>query len=258
MKTLLVILILVLTPNTYAVDDSVFAEKYPGIMDYQNTGLQGLGLYFFTFLSRSVVFKNPGGQYQIDFQDESGETKISLNAKIVRSVEMGDLKEYVRYSLPNASVFDYYVKKTGLDQTPTPDNDLLAMNFKKLQSNYEVAILPLMTSFQKTGIKDYIIFGFMGVTISIQTLYKENEATRNYVYFFKGMPNPQSALSVQVIQESDSDKIFNYIHSSNGAEISPKYFFQGLQEGSQVFKQFSQISLGFIKELGFPSIKGIN
>jgi len=258
MKALILLFSVIISVNSFAVDDSVFAEKYPGMRDYQNTSLQGLNLYFFTFLSKSVVFNTGNGNYQIQFQNDSGETVLTLNARITRKIINGDLQEYVQYILPNASTFDYYLKKTGLDQSPSADEDLLIMNFKNVQSNYEVAIVPLMTKFEKTGIKDYLSFGFLGITISIQTIYKELEATRSYIYFYKGMPNPQSYLTVQVVEESESAKTFNYIHSSKGAEISPKYFFQGLQEGSSIFKEFSQISLGFIKSLGFPSLKGIN
>lgn len=258
MKTLSALLTFVLLLNAHAVNDSVFAEKYPGIKNYQAASLQGLNSYFFTFLSKSIVFKSDSGNYQIQYQDDSGTTVLSLNARIERKLVNGDLYEYVQYVLPNSNIFNYALKKTGIDQTPTPDNDLLSLNFKKQQSNYEVSIIPLKTSFIKTGIKDYIIFESMGINISIQTIYNEDEATRNYVYFFRGMPNPQSSMTVKVIEESESEKTFNYIHSSNGAEISPKYFFQGLQEGAQIFKEFSQMSLGHIKALGFPAIKGIN
>lgn len=259
MKALLLVLsFLFVSMNSFAVDDSVFAEKYPGLRDYQNTSLQGLNLYFFTFLSKSVVFNNGMGNYQIEFQDDSGKKILGLNARITRTVINGDLQEYVQYILPNASTFDFYLKKTGLEQTPTADNDLLTMNFKKIQSNYEIGIVPLMTKIEKTGIKDYLSFGFLGITISIQTIYKELEATRSYIYFYKGMSNPQSYLTVQVLEESDTAKTFNYIHSSKGTEISPKYFFQGLQEGSSIFKEFSQISVGYLSSLGFPAIKGIN
>jgi len=258
MKTLLLLFLFIFSVNGHAVDDSVFAEKYPGLKDYQNTSLEGLNLYFFTFLSKSVVFNNGNGNYRIEFQDDSGNNILSLNARITRKVMNGDLQEYVQYILPNASTFDYYLKKTGLDQAPSTDNDLLTLNFKKVSSNYEVVIVPLMTKFEKTGIKDYLSFGFMGISISIQTIFKELEASRSYIYFYKEMPNPQSYLTVQVIEESETAKTYNYIHSSKGAEISPKYFFQGLQEGSSIFKEFSQISLGYIKSLGFPSIKGIN
>lgn len=256
---MLALFFMLLTPFTaIAVDDAVFSEKYPGIQDYQNTSLQGLNLYFFTFLSKSVVFKNGQGNYQIEFQDDSGKALLSLNARIERKTVNGDLHEYIQYVLPNANKFDYFVKKTGLDQSPSDDNDLLTMNFKKLKSNFEVSIVPLTTTFHRTGIKDWAVFGFMGVNISIQTLYRENEAVRSYIYFFKGMPNPQSYLTVQVLGASDQEKTYNYIHSSKGAEISPKYFFQGLAEGAMIFKEFSMISLSYIKGLGFPPIKGIN
>jgi hypothetical protein len=258
MKSLIVLTACLFSFSVSAVDDAVFSEKYPGIKEYQNIGLQGLNLYFFTFMSRSVLFKNDLGSYQIEYQDNSGNTILSLKARIERKTLNGELQEYVQYVLPNANVFDFYLKKTGLDQSPTPDNDLLTMNFKKQTSNYEIGIVPLMTVFNKTGIKDFLVLGFMEVNISIQTLYKENEATRSYIYFFRGMPNPQSSLTVQVIGDPDSFNTYNYIHSSKGAEISPKYFFQGLQEGSMIFQEFSQISLLTIKNLGFPSIEGIN
>lgn len=257
MKLVLVLYFVLRVSAAGAVDETVF-EKYPGFKDYQETCLQGLNSYFFTFLSKSIIFKNDSGNYQIQFQDDDDVTIMSLNARIERRFVDGDLLEYVQYILPNSNTFDYSLRKTGLDQAPSADVDLLAMNFKKQQSNYELSIIPLTSKFIKTGIKDYLIFGFMEVNISIQTIYNEYEATRNYIYFYKGMPNPQSSLTVKVIEESESAQTFNFIHSSKGALISPKYFFKGLQDGSMVFKEFSVSSLDYLKGLGFPPLKGIN
>lgn len=257
MKILAALILTFFILDARAVDESIFG-KYPGIKDYQATCLQGLNSYFFAFLSKSIVFKNDSGNYQIQYQNDAGEIVLSLNARIERRLEGSDLLEYVQYVLPNSNTFDYSLKKTGIDQVQTSDNDLLTMNIKNQKSNYELSIIPLATNFIKTGLKDYLIFGFMEVNVSIQTVYNEDEATRNYIYFFKGMPNPQSSLTVKVIEESESGQTFNFIHSSKGAEISPKYFFQGLQEGTQIFKQFSQSSLDYLKGQGFPAIKGIN
>jgi hypothetical protein len=258
MKAFLLIITIIFSLNSFALDESVFTGKYPSLKDYQDVCLQGLNTYFFTFLSKSIYFKDDSGNIVLKFQNDSGATVLELNARIERKMTGGELTESVQYILPNANIFSYSIKKTGNDTNPTPDADLLTLNFKKLQSNYEININQLQTKLQKNGMKDFLIFGFMEVNVMIHTLYLENEAVRNYIYFFKGMPNPQSSLTVKAIETPDSPLLFNYYHSSQGAEIAPKYFFQGLQEGASIFKDFSTASLQIIKGIGFPAIKGIN
>lgn len=259
MKAFILFATLILSSiNAHAIDESVFTGKYPSLKDYQDICLQSLNTYFFTFLSKSILFKDDNGNYVLNFQNESGETLLSVHARIERSLSNGELTESVQYILPNTNVFSYSLKKTGNDISQTSDEDLLTLNFKKLKSNYEINLNEWQTRFQKSSMKDYLIFGFMEVNIMIHTLYLENEAVRNYIYFFKGMPNPQSSLSVKAIETPDSPLLFNFYHSSKGAEISPKYFFQGLQEGAMIFKEFSAASLDMIKGMGFPAIKGIN
>ena len=62
-------------------------------------------------------------------------------------------------------------------------------------------------------------------------------------------------LSVRVVKENQN---FRFIHFSKGVEITPKMFFQGVQEGSQLFSEYSDVSLQALLQLGFPAIKGVN
>lgn len=249
--------------NAYAIDESIFAERYPNFQDYQAMSLQGLNNYFYALFSKSIVLHGDKDIYQLQFQNDSGETILNINARIERSRLENTLIESVHFNLPNSENFDYSLTRNGANLIETTDTDLLTFKFTQYEQSYDLVFKQLEARFQKKknddgSDKSYILFGMMEINILLETNLLEDEAYRNYIYFFKGMPNPQSMLTVRVIRDFSESHSLKFIHSTKGVEISPKYFFQGLEEGSQTFTEFSQISLKVLGSLGFPKIKGIN
>ena len=260
-KLFLILFCCILTFNAYAIDESVFAGRYPNFQDYQSLSLQGLNNYFYSLFSKSITLHGDNNYYQFVVLDDSGQTITNINARIERSRTEASLTESVHFILPNSEHFDYTLKRTGINLVETTDMDLLTFNFKIKEESYDLAFKQLEARFQKQKDnkdveKSFILLGMMEINILIETSLRESEGYRNYIYFFKGMPNPQSTLTVRVLRDVSENPTF--IHSSKGIEIAPKYFFQGLEEGSQVFTEFSQISLKILGTMGFPKIKGIN
>ncbi|MDD4973226.1 MAG: hypothetical protein PHY93_02695 [Bacteriovorax sp.] len=250
----------ILTINAYAVDESVFAERYPNFQDYQSLSLQGLNNYFYSLFSKSITLHGQKDFYQLVVLDDLGQTITKIDARIERSRTEATLTESMHFILPNDEHFDYTLTRAGINLVETADMDLLTFNFNTKEESYDLAFKQLEARFQKQknnkGVeKSFILLGIMEINILIETNLQEFEGNRNYIYFFKGMPNPQTILTVRVLSENHN---LNFIHSSKGVKISPKYFFQGLDEGSQIFTGFSQISLKTLETIGFPKIKGIN
>jgi hypothetical protein len=249
------------------VSDSVFAARYPNFQNYQSLSLQGLQNYFYALISKSVVIQGPSHSIVLLYQNDKGETLLTINAKIERIRTENTLTERVLYVLPDSTIFDYSLKQSVAESAKlqieeSNDVDLLTMNFTNTKYDYELLVMPFQTRFIKSHEGNFekalINFGFMDISIAIETKFLDNEASREYIYFYAGMPNPQTSIKVTVLDDESPMHNLNYIHTSSGSVMSPSLFFKGLQDGAQIFSDFSMISLVLIKGKGFPAIKGIN
>ena len=253
MKT--AILFFLISLKVFALDDSIFADRYPTYAEYQSQAILGLSNYFYSLNSKSIVVQGKNNLYQYLFNNDAGVTLATINIQIERTSSIDQLTETVHFVLPNSEHFDYTLTTHGKNIEPTKDIDLLTFRFSP-RGPYELVIAQLKSFFQKSDLKTSSInLGIMEISIAMETVMSEVEGIRNYIYFYRGMPNPQSMLSVRVVKENQN---FRFIHFSKGVEITPKMFFQGVQEGSQLFSEYSDVSLQALLQLGFPAIKGVN
>lgn len=262
-KTVFLLFCFFIAISANAVDESIFAERYPNIDEYQSISLQGLKNYFSTFLSKSVVIKGADNSYLLVYQDNGGAILSNINARIERKRSENSLHETVHFILPNSLRFDFTLVRHGSDLQEISDINLLSLKLNIKEDSYELFFNQLEARFQTQQInkdleKSYIYLRMFDINVLIETNLKDKEATRNYIVFYKDMPNPHSMLSVRAITDSGENHFQKYIHSAKGMEISPKYFFQGLNEFAGIYVGFAQTSLAFLTQIGFPRIQGIN
>lgn len=260
MKIIIFILFLISSSQTNAIETSLLKSNYPNFQTYQLSLFSKLRNYFETLPLNSLNFTDSNGTRVYILQEKHGDKTTTIFSKIVRERSNGKVVERVFYTLENGNTLEYSVTKTGKDILDTDDIDLLTFHFKSSKKDefYQISMpafnIQISNSILQDGEKSYFYLGYMDFIFQIDSIFKEYEASLNYIYFMTQMPgNPQSTLTVRAIEAPGSWNSINYYHiSSNSGEITPKQFFQGLMGGSMAFNEAANEIFIRTLMLGFP------
>jgi len=242
--------------NLLAFEKNIFNESYPSFDNYQSILFSKFKNYFSALALNSLNYQDING-IKI-FKIKSGDNFLTLYSKITRSRLGNKLTESIVYSLENGNSLEYIIEKIGDSVEITNDLDLLSFQFKKSSNEqfYKIIIptFKVYLTYAHTAESETNFFslGYMDFNVKIETLIKEKSAQRNYLFFLKNMPNPQSSLTV-VAEENFKWGNVEYRHIfNNSEEITPKQFFQGLAMGIEPFEEASDIFIKTINSLNFP------
>lgn len=262
MKAFIALFVLCLSLKARALGPSVFEETYPNYQNYQQLLFGGLKTYFESLPQNSLNYLDINGVRIFKVRNKNHVDFTTIVSKISRTQSSELLVERVIYYLENGNSLEYIVKKTGKNIAPTADFDLLSFRFKPtfLEDTYKVTI-PLYkieishSRLEKNKELSFFYLGFMEFNMQIETFYSEFEASRNYIYFSKDMPRPQSSLGVKAIETNHQWNGLSYEYFGTGAgEITPKQFFGALADGAGAFSEASEIMAKIIKHIGFPKL----
>lgn len=248
--------------NAYGIEKNIFSNDYPSASYFQLTLFSKVKDYLDALTSQSLITSNSNGLTAYQFKKINSLNYELVFIKIERETKTNSLSERVQYSFENGQVFFYELIKYGANKELSSDVDLRMMRLKTtdLTNGYEIRVpqLGLVIKSQRSEFStlEKISLNEIGFELSIESFYKEKIAQRNYIYFYNGMPNPQTALSVRVdfIDSSWAKHKFTYFGSSMG-EISPSVFYQGLMQGSALYEEFSNVFLLNFESLGFPKLQ---
>lgn len=261
MKKLIGLVVFSFSFNLLAIETNVFNEKYPQFQNYQQTLFAKLRNYFETLPLNSLTYIDRNGTILYQIQNKHNPTVVTLYSKITRERHEHKIIERVSYFLENGNAIEYEIIKQGEKSTPSDDRDLLSFNFKKTINDdfYQITVptfnLQLYHSRKMNSEKQFFYLGLMEINIQIETFFQEHEASLNYIYFYKGMPAPQSSLTVRAIETPSSWSSINYIHyASQSGELSPNQFFQNLNRGAYIFTEADNEFFKILESKGFPSL----
>lgn len=248
--------------TAYGIEKNIFSNDYPSASNFQLTLFSKVKDYLDAMTSQSIITNNANGLTAYQFKKLNSLSLELIFIKIERIESINSLTERVQYSFENGQIFSYELIKYGANNEFSTDVDLRMMRLKttQLTNGYEIRVpqlgLVINSRISETSTLEKISLNEIGFELSIETFYKEKMAQRNYIYFFNGMPNPQTSLSVRVdILEFNWSKYkFTHLGSSLG-EVSPSVFYQGLTQGTALFDQLSLVFLLNFESLGFPKLK---
>jgi len=263
MKNLVVLFILFFSFNLWAIETGAFNENYPGFKNYEDTVFGSLKNYFTNLPLNSLNYIDSTGTriYKVVLQKASGYSTIY--SRISRVVNEQQITEHVSYSLENGNSLEYEILKMGVGVIPSADLDLLTFNFKQTSNDefYQITIptfkMLINRRLLKDGDKSTFLLGMMGFNVQLENHSSEHEANLNYIFFYKGMSHPQFSLTVKAFETPGewNSLQFRYLSSIEG-EITPKLFFQGLNEWTSVFDSSVEIITYVMQSLGFFDFRG--
>lgn len=248
--------------SAFAMGPKDLGTNHPEFHDYEAVAFSGVRTYFRNFFQNSYVVNDLNGIKTIVVLDKNQNEILRVNAKVERAFSNNQFSESVIYAFPNGKVFDYRLKRNGPNLQPLNDLDLLMFKFQDDDqlSLYEISSKALGIIFHREKNdqqeKSYFNLVFMEYTIEIDTRVNENDVTRNYLYFYKYFPNPQSQLTVkaEMAQGSWGAIQYTYYGREMGAfEITAKDFFGAINEGAGPINSCVQIFPGVLSGIGFPT-----
>lgn len=248
--------------NAYGIEKNIFSNNYPSASNFQLTLFSKVKDYLDALSSQSIITNNANGLTAYQFKKLNSLKLELVFIKIERMETVDSLTERVQYSFENGQIFSYELIKYGANNELSSDIDLRMMRLKttQLTNGYEVRIpqlgLVINSRISETSTFEKISLNEIGFELSIETFYQEKMAQRNYIYFFNGMPNPQTSLSVRVDSLESNWAKYKFTHfGSSLGEVSPSVFYQGLTQGSALFDQLSFVFLLNFESLGFPKLQ---
>lgn len=261
MRLIFILIFIFSTNNIWAIDDSVLSANYPGFNDYTASSLVDLKNYFRNLYQKSDQYISEDGHRHLIVQNKMATEIAIIDLLIERKLSSNQIIEEVHYSLSNGNRFDLTFFREGAELLPTPDHDLLTLKFSPTPNltRYVITLVQLDTEYElrrdTNKEEGFLKLGLLDVNILLETLTSETEVTRNFIFFTRMQPDPQSQISVTAITPSGGWGEANYLHfSPNTGEISPKMFFDGLNGINMMFKQMSNIFVMKLYGLGFPVI----
>ncbi len=136
----------------------------------------------------------------------------------------------------------------------TSDSDLMTLKMRPtLKERFFSIKLPEAKQsliFEKTIEREtsYALIGSFEFNVKIEKIFENLVPTRiNYLLFYAQMPHPQTYLTV--FQSPPMESLF---HVGKKGAITPKEFFEGINETSGAFIGASHESKGLLITKGFP------
>ncbi len=263
MKVLIILISIFFSSLTKAsIDPLVFNENYPDFQNYKTLIFSKLNDYFESLTLNSIIYVSKDGIRTYKIKNNSDEKIIIITSKITREKTASEINEHVIFYLENSISFSYDIKKIGSNVLATNDDDLLNFRLKPIEDidYYQINIPSFKIQISHTILpnneqKSFFSLGFMEFNVQIESHFQDHEASLTYLYFYKWMPNPQSALIVRAIENNSNWSGVRYIHiGSNAGEITPKQFYQGLAEGESAFTESADILSMALTGYGFPKL----
>ncbi len=246
--------------NLFALDNKVFTGQYPSATTFQKISLEKLKTYFETLAGQSINNIDPiSGVRTYQVRRKNSLVVDLIFAKIERQQAGNKLVEGVYYSLSSGRGLVFIFTRYGLNLKESTDRDLLLLNFLPSDSSTSYSLeIPILGFYLNTEVgakneNSYISLKQMAFELKIESVYSDMKAQRNYLFYFKPMPSPQSSLTVQAEAREGSWSNLQYLHfSSSKGLITPNLFFQGLDQGSSVYEELGGEYLDMINYMGFP------
>lgn len=243
------------------MDDSVLNANYPGFHDFVSTNLVDLKDYFRNLYKMSDQYRLENGHRHLIVQNKQSEELITLDLIIKRVSSPEKITEEIHYVLPNGNHFDIVLVREGMGLVPIEDDDLLNLKvyptsnltrfditFVQLDSRYQLMRTPM----QEEG---FFKIGLFELTSLVETFIKEDEVSRNYIFFISKQPQPQTSISVKAVKMHGSLNEISFLHySPTVGEMTPQKFFTVMSGVTSIFKQLSQIFVVNIIGMGFPKL----
>lgn len=255
MKTAIVLLILLSFQKSFSQVEVHPLNSYPTVLTFQSILFQQFKNYFELLKSKSVIFDFDNNQKVLRYIDPTTNVSRELRVKIERNQTERLISERVIYSLENGEVFSWEYTRKGLGLLPTNDSDLMTLKMRpSLKEEFFSIKLPQVKQsifFEKTKEVEvsYAMIGTFEFNIKIEKWYSENLPQKiNYILFYAQMPNPQTFLTVLSSQE------LTLTHIGKNGAITPKEFFNGINETSGAFVGASQESKAILLMKGFPKL----
>lgn len=242
------------------MDDSVLDSNYPGFHDYQSTALVNLKQYFRDLFQKSAQYTSRDGYRHLEVQTKYGETWEYLDLKITRNITDQKITESVQYTLSNGNSFNINYVREGSELNPSTDDDLLLLNIFPTDNltHFSLTISQLQSIFDlvKTSQLEKTSFslGLIDSNISINTTTSDKYVSRDYLMIFSAEDEPQTQMSVKAFYVTPMSSEISYIHyiPQYGGEVTPNYFFNGLNGISYLLKSLSSQYEMKLYEIGFP------
>lgn len=262
MKKIIYLLVIIFSTNCFAIEKTVFKNSYPSFSHYQLLIFTQLRNYFEAFPLNSLNYRTSDGTSVYKIRGANANETTSIFSKITRLKENNQLIEQVSYFLEDGASLQYEIKKIGQNISNSNDNDLLTFKFNpEIGSEFYQITIPafkIQLTHSKTidGEKSLFYLNFMEFSLQIESHFMEREASLSYIYFLKEIkPDPQVILNVRAIETKSNWSGIDFIYSINNVgEITPKLFFKGLNDGSEIFMGASQGLFYMTIALGFPKL----
>ncbi len=247
--------------SVFAQSPEDLGSNYPGFHDYEATAFSGIRTYFRNLFQNSYTISDINGIKTIVVLNADQTEALKVNAKIERITNGNLFSESVIYALPSGKVFDYTLTREVHSLKPLNDLDLLMFKFEDDDqlTHYEISSKALGFVFHREKNekqeKAYFNLSFMEYTIEIDTAVNAKDVTREYLYFYKYLPFPQSQLTVKVTEAQGSWGGLQYTHygRADGArELTPQQFFSGLNAGAGPLYACVEIFPEVLYGIGFP------
>jgi hypothetical protein len=263
MKALILLILLIFSSLTNAtINPLVFNENYPKFQNYQTIIFSKLNDYFESLTLNSTIYVSQDGIRTYKIKNATDDKTIIITSKITREKTASEINEHIIFYLENSISFSYDIKKKGTNVIATDDDDLLNFRLNSIEDidYYQINIPSFKIQISHTKLpnneqKSFFSLGFMEFNVQLESHFQDHEASLTYLYFYKWMPNPQSALTVRAIENNSNWSGIRFIHiGSNAGEITPKQFFQGLAEGASAFEESADIISMALTGYGFPKL----
>lgn len=236
-----------------------FSDRYPTILSFQSILLQQFKNYFESLKAKSVIYNFGNSKKLLRYTDPTSGKVFDIRLSIDRIYKNNTLFERATYTLENSESFIVEYNRVGHELIPSSDEDLMTLKMKpQLTEEFFSIKLPSVKQglfFEKDKKREisYILIGTFEFNLKIEKLLDSQKPKINYLFFFKGMDNPQSFLTV--VSEVDEDTGANiFIHQSIGGLITPKDFFTGISQASGAFIGAAQESKEILLSKGFPKL----
>jgi hypothetical protein len=228
-------------------------NTYPSVLTFQSILFQQLKNYFELLKSKSIIFEFEDNRKVFRYTEPTTNMPKELRVKIERLYSDKKISERVIYSLENGEVFSWDYVRRGDALTPTGDSDLMTLKMKPSlkEESFSITLPEVKQSilFEKTANVEisYALIGSFEFNVKIEKWYRDNQPQKiNYLLFFAQMPNPQTFLTVMSSQD------FALTHVGKNGVITPKEFFNGINETTGAFFGASQESNAILLLKGFP------
>ena len=248
--------------NSFAITDSVLDENYPGFHDFAAISFGPIKSYFRKLNSRSVILNGANGAEEMIIQDTNFKKLTNIKIQIDKNQTQNEIKETLQFSFPSGKKLTVLLTRRGSKVKFDSDQNLLLFKFDPQEDEeyFDLVIPEFQIQYQlmKTEQKEeaFYYLNFMPLNMEINTQITQASVLRDYLFFFNEMPVPQQQLSVEVKETKNDWDNLEFFHYTRGkGELSPKLFFEGLNQASGIFIGASQFYIGKLYDLGFPKFE---